>query len=94
VPTDGRPVPEISAAVCADQAPAAAGAYRWYALAVLVLVYACHYLDRTVVSVVLEAVRHEFSLNDRQLGLLSGLAYGVSFAIAGIPLGALIDSLR
>ncbi|MET0984971.1 MAG: MFS transporter [Steroidobacteraceae bacterium] len=78
----------------AADAPTPLSSYRWYVLAVLVLVYACHYLDRTVVSVVLEAVKQEFSLSDGQLGLLSGLIYGISFAIAGIPLGVLIDRVN
>ncbi len=66
----------------------------WYALAILTLIYGCHYLDRTVISIVAEPIRREFGLSDSQLGLLTGLAYGVSFALAGIPFGYLIDRVN
>jgi predicted MFS family arabinose efflux permease len=63
----------------------------WYSLGVLTLIDACHFLDRTVISIVAEPIRREFHLADSQLGLLTGLAYGVSFALAGLPSGYLID---
>jgi MFS family permease len=63
----------------------------WYALSIFVLIYTCHYLDRSVVGVVAEPIRREFGLSDSQLGLLTGLVYGVAFCIAGIPMGLLID---
>ncbi|MGI4984884.1 MAG: spinster family MFS transporter [Janthinobacterium lividum] len=67
---------------------------NWYALVILTLIYACHFLDRMMVSIIVEPVRHEFHLTDSQIGLLTGLAYGVTFALAGIPLGLMIDRLN
>ncbi|MGE0741728.1 MAG: spinster family MFS transporter [Hyphomonadaceae bacterium] len=69
-------------------------ARRWYALAILVLIYSCHYLDRSVVGVLVEPIKAEFALSDSQIGLLTGLVYGAAFAAAGIPLGMLIDKLN
>lgn len=66
----------------------------WYAVLVLMLIYACHYLDRSVISIVAEPIRLEFGLSDRELGLLTGLAYGMSFALAGLPFGYLIDRVN
>jgi len=63
----------------------------WYALFVLTMINSAHYLDRTVVSIVIEPIKAEFALSDGQLGLLTGLFYGVTFALAGIPLGILVD---
>lgn len=68
-----------------------APASSWYALAILTLIYSCHFLDRSMISIIVEPVRREFSLTDSQLGLLTGLAYGATFALAGIPLGLMID---
>ncbi|WP_075790702.1 spinster family MFS transporter [Massilia putida] len=67
---------------------------HWYALAVMTLIYACHFLDRMMVSIIIEPVRKEFALNDSQIGLLTGLAYGASFAAAGIPIGLMIDRVN
>lgn len=66
----------------------------WYALAILTLIYACHILDRMMISIVVEPIRAEFALSDSQVGLLTGLSYGVMFAAAGIPLGMLIDRVN
>ncbi len=66
----------------------------WYALVVLTLIYACHYLDRSIISIVAEPIRREFGLTDSQLGLLTGLAWGVSFALAGLPFGYLSDRVN
>ncbi len=76
-----------------DGADAAGGfpSARWRLLGLLVLVYALHMLDRQIISIVLEPLRHEFSLNDSQLGLLSGLAYSAAAIVAGIPAGMLAD---
>jgi MFS family permease len=74
--------------------PQALPGTAWYALVVLMLIYACHYLDRSVISIVAEPIRREFDLTDRQLGVLTGLAYGVSFALAGLPFGYLIDRVN
>ncbi|RJF91698.1 spinster family MFS transporter [Noviherbaspirillum saxi] len=69
-------------------------ASSWYALAILTLIYSCHFLDRTMISIIVEPVRAEFKLSDSQLGLLTGLAYGATFALAGIPIGLLIDRVN
>jgi MFS family permease len=68
--------------------------YRWWALAVLTLAQLCHSMDRTVISLVLEPIGKEFGLTDRALGLLAGLAYGIAFAAAAIPLGLAADRIE
>ncbi|MEC9358145.1 MAG: MFS transporter [Pseudomonadota bacterium] len=60
----------------------------------LTLVYASHTVDRGIIAIIQEPLRAEFALSDRQLGMVSGLAWGLSFAIAGLPLGYLVDRLN
>lgn len=67
---------------------------RWLMLAVIWTVFVIHGVDRSVVLVLLEPMRIEFRLSDSEVGLISGLAYAVPFALAGIPLGALADRVR
>ena len=62
-----------------------------YMFAVLALVYACHLIDRTIILVLLEPIKHQFSLNDTQLGMLSGLIFALGTLIAALPLGTLAD---
>ncbi|MEC9359687.1 MAG: MFS transporter [Pseudomonadota bacterium] len=71
-----------------------AQASSWWTLTVLTLISSCHFLDRTVVSIVVEPIREEFGLSDQQIGLLTGLAYGLMFALACLPLGTLVDRVN
>jgi predicted MFS family arabinose efflux permease len=69
-------------------------ASAWRALAVLTLIYVCHSIDRSVMSIVIEPIKDEFGLSDSQIGILGGLVYAVLYAIAGLPLGYLIDRVN
>lgn len=71
--------------------PEKASGYRWIVLLVLTLAHSCHIMDRMVVSIVMEPVRHEFALSDTQLGLISSLGYGLFYGAAVLPMGLLID---
>ena len=68
--------------------------YGWYVVSVLLGVYMVHHLDRMVVTLLLDPIGREFQLSDSQLGLLAGLAYAIPFALAGIPLGMLVDRVN
>ena len=74
--------------------PAGTAVYRYQALAILTLIYTCANVDRTVLSVVLEPIKREFALSDSQLGLLSGMAFAVTFVLMALPLGFLIDRVH
>lgn len=63
----------------------------WGALALLTLMTTFNQIDRRVVSLVIEPLKHEFHLTDSQLGMLSGLAFGLIYAVVSIPLGLLAD---
>jgi predicted MFS family arabinose efflux permease len=71
--------------------PATAVGARWYVLALLTAIYTIYAMDRNLVSIVLEPVKREFGLSDTAAGLLAGTAYAISFGLAGIPLGLLVD---
>ena len=68
--------------------------YRWGVLAVLVCVYMLHHLDRMVLTLLQEPIKHEFGLSDGELGLITGTAYALAFGLAGLPLGMLVDRTR
>ena len=72
----------------------AASRYSWYVVTVLLAVYMVHHLDRMIITLLLEPIGRDFDLSDSQLGLLAGLAYAVPFAIAGLPLGMLVDRVN
>ncbi len=73
---------------------ASPGLYARYVLLALLAVYMVHHLDRVAIALLLEPLGREFQLSDSQRGLLAGMGYAIPFAIAGIPLGMLIDRVN
>lgn len=65
--------------------------YRNYALAILFLGYVVNFVDRSILSILLEPIKQELLLNDTQLGLLGGLAFALFYTTLGIPIAALAD---
>ncbi|WP_390551657.1 spinster family MFS transporter [Qipengyuania sp. MTN3-11] len=66
--------------------------YSWYALSVLVLVYMLNFIDRNILSILANDIKADLGLSDADLGFLYGTAFGVFYALFGIPLGRLADS--
>lgn len=62
-----------------------------YAVWLLFAVYACSYIDRQILNILAEPIKGELHLADWQIGLLSGLAFSLFYAVLGLPLGAFAD---
>ena len=74
-----------------DAAPAEPGPYAWYMLAVLVLVYVANYVDRQLLTILAPELKRDLGISDAEFGFLYGTAFGVFYALFGIPLGRLAD---
>lgn len=75
-----------------EQADRSVPAYSWYALSILVIVYVLNFVDRNIISILAEDIKADLGLRDDQIGFLYGTAFGVFYALFGIPLGKLADS--
>ena len=60
-------------------------------LALLALVYIFSVIDRQVIAILIQPIKTEFGATDTQMGLLSGLAFGLFYAALGVPVGKLAD---
>jgi MFS family permease len=69
----------------------ASNARRQYVVWLLFIIYVFNYVDRQILSIVLEPIKKEFGLHDWQLGLLSGLAFAAFYSTLGIPIARLAD---
>jgi MFS family permease len=58
---------------------------------VLFLVMSSGAIDQTVISIVFEPIKQEFHLSDTALGMLTGVAFGIFYALLGVPLGRYAD---
>lgn len=66
-------------------------AYRYYVVAVLVLIYAVNFLDRQIMAILVAPIGKDLSLSDTQLGMLSGVAFALFYATLGLPIARLAD---
>jgi MFS family permease len=73
------------------RAPEFSRAYTRYALGLLLLVYVVNFLDRQVVSILLQSIKRDLDLSDTQLGAFSGLAFAVLYSILGVPVARWAD---
>lgn len=65
--------------------------YKYYVLLLLTAVGVFNYLDRFVLPFAMEPIKAEFQLSDGQLGLMSGFAFALFYAVAGIPIARWAD---
>jgi MFS family permease len=71
--------------------PVSAG-YRRYALSVLLVIYILNFLDRQIVAILAEPIKHDLHLADWQLGLLTGLAFALFYTVLGIPIARVAET--
>ena len=66
-------------------------AARHLALGLLVVVYTFNFIDRQILSILIEPIKLELGLNDTQMGLLTGFAFALFYATLGIPIARYAD---
>ncbi len=75
----------------APPAPGERPGYRYYVLAVLILVYMLNFLDRQIIGILAAPLKAEFNLSDTQFGLLGGLSFALLYSTLGVPVAWLAD---
>lgn len=66
-------------------------AYSWYVVAVLMLAYTNSFIDRQIISLLIEPIRRDLQINDTQVSLLVGLAFTIFYTLMGVPIARLSD---
>jgi len=61
------------------------------ALGILFLINVVNYVDRQILSILMESIKKDLQLSDAQLGWLTGFAFALFYAVFGIPLARLAD---
>jgi MFS family permease len=65
--------------------------YAWYVVVILTIAYVFSFLDRQILSLLVEPIRADLGISDTQMSLLQGLAFGIFYTVLGIPIGRLAD---
>lgn len=66
--------------------------YAIYVVCVLMLAYMLSFMDRVLISLMIEPIRTDLGLGDTQVGLLVGFGFVLLYSVMGIPFGAMADS--
>ena len=64
---------------------------RTYALSVLLVVYTFNFIDRQILSILMESIKLDLGLSDQALGFLAGFAFASFYAVMGIPIALWAD---
>ena len=65
--------------------------YSWYVVGVLMLAYTNAYIDRQILSLLIEPIRADLEISDTQVSLLAGIAFTLFYTLLGVPIARLAD---
>jgi predicted MFS family arabinose efflux permease len=69
----------------------ASASYRGYVLTLLFLLYVLNFVDRQILSILVEPIKQELGVSDTAMGFLTGVAFAIFYTFAGIPIARLAD---
>ncbi len=81
---------DVGAAGAVATAPLEAGPRR-YVLALLMIAYTLSFLDRQVLSILVEPIKNELKVSDAAMGVLTGPVFVIFYTFLGIPIAWLAD---
>ena len=74
-----------------DSEPWPKPAYAWYVVFILLLAYTCSFVDRQILSLLVEPIREDLNISDTQFSLLAGFAFALFYSVMGLPIAHLSD---
>lgn len=65
--------------------------YPWYVVVVLMLAQLVSFVDRQVITLLVQPIRADLDINDTQMSLLMGFAFAIFYVTMGVPIARLAD---
>jgi MFS family permease len=87
----GTAPPGVVPAEASATEPFPPTARGYYVLAVLVLAYIVSYIDRTMLTLLVDPIRATLQISDLQVSLLHGFAFAIFYTVLGLPMGRIAD---
>lgn len=66
----------------------------WYMVGVLMIAYIFSFIDRTILSLLVQPIRADLQISDTQISLLHGFAFALFYTLMGIPIATLADRMN
>jgi MFS family permease len=74
-----------------DQSTYPPPGYAWYVVVVLTTAYVLSFLDRQILTLLVEPIKRDLGISDTQMSLLLGFAFAIFYTVLGIPIGRMAD---
>jgi len=70
---------------------AASRATAYYVLVMLTVIYSLNFLDRTVITILIDPIKHDYHLSDKVMGFISGFGFVIMYSILAAPVARWAD---
>lgn len=65
--------------------------YSWYVLFIMTLSFAVSFIDRQVMTLLIDPIKSDLNISDTQVSLLIGFAFSIFYISMAIPIARLVD---
>jgi MFS family permease len=62
-----------------------------YTLVMLTVIYSLNFLDRTVITILIDPIKHDYHLSDKAMGFISGFGFVIFYSILAAPVARWAD---
>ena len=66
--------------------------HQWYMVAMLMLAMVVSFIDRQIITLLVEPIRRDLDITDTGISLLMGAAFVIFYVVMGVPIARLSDS--
>ena len=85
------PEKKIAAREVAVSPTPKASVAAYYALGMLTLIYSLNFLDRTVITILIDPIKRDYHLSDKMMGFISGFGFVIMYSILAAPVARWAD---
>ena len=66
--------------------------YAWYMVALCMIAYMFSFIDRQIITLLVQPIKEDLQISDTEFSLLHGLAFSLFYASMGLPIARLADT--
>jgi len=66
------------------------GFYPWFVIGVMIFALTISFIDRQIISLLVEPIKDDLQITDTQMSMLQGLAFALFYTLLGIPIATIV----